>query len=378
MKKVLEINNYMYPHIGGIEQTTRDIANVIEDDYEVKIICFNHEKKTFYDKVDDIDVIRVGCQAKISSQSIALTFGRELKKIMKAYNPDIVIFHYPNPFEAHFLVKYLKHKTFKFVLYYHSDIINQKILGKLFEGQTKKLLKYADRVVSTSPNYIEGSKHLLSVKSKVIVIPSCIDEERLRYGDEEILRASKLKEKYKDKKLCFAFGRHVTYKGLTYLIKAGDYLSENYMIFIGGKGKLTKELKDEAKNKNNIKFLGRLSDSDLKSYFIASDVFCFPSITKNEAFGLGLAEALYYGLPAVTFKIEGSGVNFVNLNRVTGLEVENKNSEAFAKAIIDITTSNNDYAINAKKRVNELFLKKTFKINILNMLKDLYNEKNSN
>lgn len=371
MKKVLEINNYMYPHVGGIEQTTRDIANVIKDNYEVKVICFNHEKGTFYDKVDDFDVIRVGCQTKISSQSIAIGFGRQLKKVLKSYKPDIVIFHYPNPFEAHFLMKYLKHKKFKFVLYYHSDIVKQKVLGKLFKGQTKKLLKYADKVISTSQNYIDGSDWLDKVRDKCMVIPSCIDEERLKYGTEEEQKATQLKEKYKGMKLCFAFGRHVEYKGLTYLIKARDYLPDNYMIFIGGRGKLTTELEEEAKGKSNIKFLGRLSDSDLKAYFLASDVFCFPSITKNEAFGLGLAEALYYSLPAVTFNIPGSGVNFVSLNGVTGIEVENGNAEDFAKAIIEVTTTNNNYKENAKKRVDELFLKKTFKVNILNMLEDL-------
>ena len=45
-------------------------------------------------------------------------------------------------------------------------------------------------------------------------------------------------------------------------------------------------------------------------------IFCFPSITRNEAFGIALAEAMYCGKPAVTFTIEGSGVNFVSLDGV--------------------------------------------------------------
>ena len=48
----------------------------------------------------------------------------------------------------------------------------------------------------------------------------------------------------------------------------------------------------------------------------------FPSITKNEAFGVVLAEAMYCYTPAITFTIEGSGVNWVNLHQVTGLEME--------------------------------------------------------
>ena len=143
MKKVLQITNYMYPHIGGIEQVTRDILNSIKDGYEQKIICFNHEKGNIVDSVDGVEVTRVNCQVKISSQSIALSFKKKLKRLMREYQPDIVIFHYPNPFVAHSLMKHLKHKTFKFILYWHLDITKQKILGKLFNGQNKRLLKLA-------------------------------------------------------------------------------------------------------------------------------------------------------------------------------------------------------------------------------------------
>ena len=43
MKKILQISNYLYPNIGGIEQIARDIANAITSDghYEQKIICLN-------------------------------------------------------------------------------------------------------------------------------------------------------------------------------------------------------------------------------------------------------------------------------------------------------------------------------------------------
>ena len=43
VKKILQISNYMYPNIGGIEQVARDIANTLATDgnYKQKIICFN-------------------------------------------------------------------------------------------------------------------------------------------------------------------------------------------------------------------------------------------------------------------------------------------------------------------------------------------------
>ena len=134
MKKILQISNYIYPNIGGIEQVARDTAHVLSADgnYEQKIICFNetardgdyvcHRNETVHDSVDGVEVIRCGCITKKFSQSISLTFPGELKKLMEEFDPDVVIFHYPNPFQAQFLQKYFK-KKFKFVLYWHLDIV---------------------------------------------------------------------------------------------------------------------------------------------------------------------------------------------------------------------------------------------------------------
>jgi len=77
----------------------------------------------------------------------------------------------------------------------------------------------------------------------------------------------------------------------------------------------------------------------LKAYYLASDIFCFSSITKNEAFGLALAEAMYFGLPAVTFTIPGSGVNYVSFNNETGLEVANRDVAEYSNAIKTLATN---------------------------------------
>jgi len=363
MKRILQIDNYMYPHIGGIEQVTRDVLNALKDEYEMRILCFNHEKGTITDQVDGVDVTRVNCQVKVASQSIALSYGKVLKKIMKEYKPEIVIFHYPNPFVAHFLKRYLKKRDFKFIVWWHLDITKQKILGKLFKGQTKKLLKYADKVVATSPNYIEGSPFLKENENKCIVIPNCVSQERLKYDETHIAKAKEIKEKYNGKTILFGFGRHVEYKGITYLVKASKKLDDSYAVLIGGKGPLTEGLKEEAKDDNKVEFLGRISDDDLKAYLLACDIFCFPSITKNEAFGIGLAEAMYYGKAVITFNIPGSGVNYVSIKDETGLEVENQNVEAYAEAIKKLSNDNElrlKFEKNSKARVNELFLDSRF------------------
>ena len=81
MEKVLHIPNYYNPHTGGIEQTTEDFVNAIKGKYEERVLCFKDAKGTVTEEVNGILVTRVGCQAKIMSQSIALHYKREMKII---------------------------------------------------------------------------------------------------------------------------------------------------------------------------------------------------------------------------------------------------------------------------------------------------------
>lgn len=384
-KRILQIPNYLYPHIGGIEQVARDIANALKDEnYEQKIICFNedaqdenyvcHRKETAHDVVDGIEVVRCGCFTKVASQSLSLTYSKELKNVMNQFRPNIVIFHYPNPFVSTLLMKYLK-RNFKFVVYWHLDITKQKNLGKIFNKQSIKLLQRADKVIATSPNYIDGSPFLKQFKEKIQVIPCCIDPQKLTITKEIQKKSNEIRKRNKDKIICFAFGRHVPYKGITYLIQASKLLDDRFKIYIGGKGPLTDSLVDEAKGDKKIEFLGRISDEDLVAYLNVCDIFCFPSITKNEAFGIALAEGMYFGKPAVTFNIPGSGVNYVSLNGVTGIECENGNVKEYAKAIKVLSDNNqlrNSYGIAANKRVIGLFMNSSFYISINKLIEDIW------
>lgn len=374
MKKVLHISKYYFPFSGGTEQIARDVVLSLKDSCEQKVIAFNDGKEDKIDFVDDIEIIKCGCFAKISAQSLSISYRKQLHKVIEEFNPDIVIFHYPNPFVASFLLKELKNRDIKLVVYWHLDIIRQKFLRVLFNGQNRKLLERANKVIATSPNYIEGSKWLQSVKEKCVVVPNCINVERMELSAEIKERAEKIRKENKGKTICVAVGRHTEYKGFTYLIKASKLLDDSFRIFITGKGELTDSLQKEAEEDSKVVFTGRIDDIELKALIYASDIFCFPSITKNEAFGLALAEAMYYEKPAVTFTIPGSGVNYVCLNGENGIEVENRNVEAYAMAIKEL--ANNEelrkkYGIAGKKRVEENFLSSIFAMNISKEIKDI-------
>nr|WP_304578706.1 glycosyltransferase [uncultured Acetatifactor sp.] len=373
MKKILHVSKYYYPFHGGTEQIAQECVNSLMGQYEQKVICFNDGNKDKTDEIDGIEVIRAGCFMTISSQGLSGTIGGKLKRVIQTFKPDIIIFHYPNPFVAHYLLKCIGTEI-KFVIYWHLDIVKQKVLKYLFGRQNKKLVERADVLIATSPTYIEGSSWLSSAKGKCTVVPNCINLERLQDSEQVNAKAAKIREENKDKIICLAVGRHTEYKGFKYLIQAAHLLDNRFQIFIAGKGEETKKLKTEAGNDRKICFLGLVDDVELKGYLAAMDIFCFPSITKNEAFGLALAEGMYYGKPAVTFTIPGSGVNYVCLNGEDGIEVPNRNVEKYAEAMMILGNDKelrNRMGAAGKKRVEKYFLDSQFKGNILKAINEL-------
>lgn len=371
MKKILHISKYYYPFVGGTEGVCQYIAEAFPE-YENRIICFNDGVDTIGSEVNGIQVLRIGCFGKIASQSLSFSYYKRLKNMIEIWKPDLVLFHHSNPLIAFYLLLVLPAST-KLLLHWHLDITKQIYIYPLVKPVETALLKRANIVSVTSPNYRDASKILKNYRSKVVVIPNTIDITRLDLKKEEESKVEEIKWKYGGKKLVFFIGRHVEYKGLRYLLDAEKHIKEDCRILIAGNGPLTEQLKQSCISERVI-FLGRISDLQLKYYLHAADVFAFPSITKNEAFGLALAEAMYCRCVPVTFTIEGSGVNWVSLDRITGLEVENSNSLEYAKAVDTLLVNNSlrvYYAENAHDRVVKNFTMEKVKWTIEKVYNDL-------
>ncbi len=370
--KILHVSKYYYPFIGGIEQVARDCITSLHGN-EQKIICFNHEKGTRTDIIDGVEVVRVGCFAKIASQSLSMSYGKEFKKVMNDFKPDVVIFHYPNPFASHYLLKYRK-RNFKLFVYWHLDIYKQKLLKILFHRQNKKLCNRADVVVGATEKHIYESKYSKYFEHKAKVLPFAIDEDRLTLDADAVSQIEQIRKENQGKIVLFAMGRHVPYKGLGYLIQASKLLGDEFRVYIAGEGPLTPELKEMSKDDKKVKLLGKIPTSTMLAYLNACDIFCFPSITRNEAFGIVQAEAMYFGKPIVNFTIEHSGVNVVSTNGITGIEVENRNVEKYAEAIKELA-NNEDlrklYGYNAKERIHSTYTRKQFTDILNTIIKEL-------
>lgn len=354
--RVLQISNYYSPHIGGIEKTCQILSEGLSDEYEVKVICFSEDTRTKHEITNGIEVTKPGVVLNIARQGLSLSYFFILRRLIKSFSPDIIHLHYPNPFVTALLLPLIPSKA-KLYVQWHLDITKQKHIYPFIKPIETRLLKRADLIVPTSPNYRDSSVPLKPFLSKTDILASAINEIELDLSLEEQKSVDRIKDEAKGKKIIFFIGRHVPHKGILDLIEAEKLIKGDCHIFIGGTGPITEEVEKRCSSKR-VSFLGRLSDAQKKCYYHAADIFAFPSYTKAEGFGLTLAEAMYCRAVPVTYEIPGSGVNWVSLKDKTGLEVPNRDVKEYAKAI-DKLLSDDELRMNmaeaAHQRVVENF-----------------------
>ena len=353
--RILHISKYYSPYLGGVENICKYLVEGAVK-HETAVVCFNDKCKDVIEEVNGHKVYRVATWINVARQALSLSYFWVLKKAIKEFKPDVIQFHWANPFPAWVLLCVIP-KNVKLIIHWHMDIIKQKHIYPFIKPVETELLKRADMVCVTSPQYRDGSLPLQPFKDKVRIVQNAMDEDNFILRDGDVEKINAVKAKYGNKPIVFFIGRHIQYKGLPHLIEAEKYVKSDCVFVIAGSGPLTDELKAQCKS-SRVHFVGRLSDEDLKLHHYAASVFAFPSVTKNEAFGVALAEAMYCGTPAVTFTIPDSGVNWVSLNGETGIEVPNGDDEAYAEAIDKLISDkelSKRYAENGMKRVHDNF-----------------------
>ena len=166
---------------------------------------------------------------------------------------------------------------------------------------------------------------------------------------------------YPDQFVIFALGRMVSYKGFEYLVRAAPLLVPRCVVVIAGDGPLRQKIEaliHQCNVEHQVKLLGRLSNREVELYMRGCDVFCLPSVERSEAFGIVQIEAMRASRPVVSTRIQGSGVNWVNQDGVTGFTVERYDPAALAEALNRLAVAPElmrRFGDNARVRYEEMF-----------------------
>lgn len=228
---------------------------------------------------------------------------------------DLVHYHFPWPFMDVLHVAAQVRKPA--VVSYHSDIIKQKHLLKLYTPLMHRFLRQMQAILVSSPNYLNTSPILAQHRDRAVVVPFGLDEASYPRPSSE--RLAYWRQRLPAKFFLFV-GVLRYYKGLKDLLNA--LVGTGYALVILGAGPEEQALKQQAEQLQlaNVHFLGRLDDADKACLLTLCYALAFPSCVRSEAFGISLLEASLFAKPMISCEI-GTGTTFVNQQEVTGLVV---------------------------------------------------------
>ena len=325
--RILHFYKSSFPSsVGGVEQAIHQLAKSCADlNLNIDVLSLTSQKNLRTVEINGY----LNHYAKLDLQiaSTGFSLSALLKFSQLAKKADIIHYHFPWPFMD--LVHFVTRTKKPTVVTYHSDIIRQKNLYKIYKPLQTRFLNDIDHIVATSPNYLKTSEVLDKYKNKVSVIPIGLDKDT--YVTPSLKKVSYLRNIFGPKFFLF-IGVLRYYKGLHILIEAAK--GSRYPIVIVGSGPIEEELKLQVKNLGitNIYFLGHLSDEDKAALILLSYCIVFPSNLRSEAFGISLLEASMFGKPMISSEI-GTGTSFININNETGICVPPSDPHALRQAM---------------------------------------------
>ena len=294
------------------------------------------------------EIIRCRAYAEIASMPIAPTlFTKVLGKVRQV---SLIAIHYPFPLAEAVLL--LTPFAPPIVVHWHSEVIAQHRLKWLVAPFTLLMLLRAKAIVVTSDRMLENSFHLKLFKRKIHFIPYGIPA--ISVGQSPTIA---------EPEYFLLIGRHVSYKGIAYAIKAMSKL--NHRLIIVGDGPLFeqhKELVDELNLSKQVQFERYAEDDQVTTLIRSAIALIVPSILENEAFALVQLEAMRLGKPVINTSLQSS-VPWVARHQQEAITIPPKDATALAAAmrsLVDNSVLRKKLGKAALLRFNHEFRADTF------------------
>lgn len=359
-RRICFLSPRFYPFTGGVEVFSYELTKrLVKRGYKIKVLTTDFESRPGPDLIDGIEIHRY----RIPFFAFRTPIIPHIPLAILFNECDLihVISTYPTLTDLTIMIG----KTLgKPVLVTHQlDGGAEGWLGrcatKLYHRTVAApIIRFADRIVATSQSYADTSPILQPLLQKVEVIPNAVDETIFNPNVD----GSRITERYglqRTRNVLFV-GRLVPYKGVEYLLSAIEILRHKFAdihLIIVGEGELKEKLTRQADSlniKENVTFVGHVPNSELPLFYVSSDLAVLPSVSRLEAFGIALLEAMACGKPVVASSIPG--VREVVEQNVTGYLTPPRDPVALAEAISKIIQNKRlteRMGLEARRRVEE-------------------------
>jgi len=301
--------------VGGIENHLRLICAGLRDypDVQPTVLVTSRTSRTTVEDIDGVRVIKAARLATVSSAPISLSLLGWVRRL----EADLTHLHFPYPIGE--LAWLLAGRSPRMVITYHSDIVRQKNLLRVYRPFLRRLLARADGITVSNPQYIQSSPFLRPLAAKCRVIPHGADLGRFAPTPQVLQRAAAVRGRYGGGPLVLFVGVLRYYKGVGVLIRAMPQVDARLLVVgQGPQGDEWRALAAQLELGDKVSFLGRVDDDELLALYHACDVCVLPSIHRSESWGAVQVEAMACGKPVVCTEL-GTGTSFVTQDGVTGL-----------------------------------------------------------
>ena len=198
------------------------------------------------------------------------------------------------------------------------DQLHGKITGNISKKYEQDALTWADAITVISK---EAFDYYTSLGYKVFQVPNALD----------ITSLSENEDRRYPKQVIFA-GRLSIEKGINTLIEIGKKLPSNIQLIILGTGPEEQKIKDLAKNKKNVHYLGYQNKKNTISLIRGSDILIQPSL--KEGISSTILESMACGTIVIASNV-GGNTELIE-NRVNGIIKDSNDSDSFVEEIITL------------------------------------------
>ncbi len=269
----------------------------------LKLTVISRSDHTLIEKTDCIDFFEIRC-----TKFNVVRFLVQTKKILNNNNVDAKVIVSGDPWESFVLAKLLQvllNNKSKIQIQIHADISdrewNKLNLKEWLRSKIQSVaIKKSDQVRVVSQRLkqfvatIDNSQDIVvaPIPITLLQIPNMLPKDK----DDSLIKIG-------------FFGRLHKDRGTDLLIKLVKNLNkerQDFQILIAGKGPEAEFIKKSLESflgNERFTFLGHLSQDVLSGYLSSLDLYF--SLAPSESYGLGLREAVLFGVPVIAVKSHG-------------------------------------------------------------------------
>ncbi len=285
MKTIAIFQGYFFPHVGGIERYTYNLAKEFKKKgYQTILVTTKYEPSLqTQETLEDIEIFRLPIYAMFSSRYPIIKKNKEYREILcklEQKNIDSIIlntrFQLTSLVGAKFAKQHaipccmLEHGTSHFTVY--NRILD--FFGHIYEHLlTKKMKTLVSDFYGVSKACCDWLKHY-HIEAKGVFY-NAIDVK-----EDELYKHISKREQSHDKITILFAGRLLQDKGILLLLEAYAILKKKYdniELKIAGEGPLEEEIRKQ----KDVILLGKLEHEDMMKCYKKADIFTNPSYSEG-------------------------------------------------------------------------------------------------